>query len=94
MGTGRGGGGGGGSSAGTAARRRVLELGAGTRLCGLMIALMFPDCTIEFTNLPKLQDLMCLNVKHNFRMSSPLGDAIVLCRVLWWGVESNYAGVP
>ncbi len=41
-GSGRGGGGGGGS-AGTAARRRVVELGAGTALCGLMIALMVTD---------------------------------------------------
>ncbi len=23
-----------------------------------------------------------------------MGDAIVSCRLLWWGVESNYAGAP
>jgi hypothetical protein len=27
-------------------------------------------------------------------MPSSLGDAIVLCRLLWWGVELNYAGAP
>jgi hypothetical protein len=25
--------------------------------------------------------------------SSP-GDAILSCHLLWWGVESNYAGAP
>jgi hypothetical protein len=37
---------------------------------------------------------MCLNVEHNFGISSLSGDAIVLCRVLRWGIEYNYAGAP
>ncbi len=71
-----------------------MELGAGTGLCGLMIASMVPDCTVELTDLPELQDLMRSNVKRNFGTSSSSGDAIVLCRVLWWGVESDHAGAP
>jgi hypothetical protein len=34
------------------------------------------------------------NLERNFWMPLSLGDAIVLCRLLWWGVESNYAGAP
>jgi hypothetical protein len=34
------------------------------------------------------------NVERNFWMPSLLGDAIILCRLLWWGVKSNYAGAP
>ncbi len=34
------------------------------------------------------------NVERNFWMPSLLGDAIVSCCLLWWGVESNYAGAP
>ncbi len=40
------------------------------------------------------QDLMHLNVKRNFWMPLLLGDAILLCRLLWWDIESNYAGTP
>ncbi len=43
---------------------------------------------------PPSQDLMRSNVQHNLWMPSSSGDAIVLCRLLWWGVESNYAGAP
>ncbi len=34
------------------------------------------------------------NVERIFWMPSSSGDAIVSCRLLWWGVESNYAGAP
>ncbi len=34
------------------------------------------------------------NVERNFWMPSSSSDAIVSCRLLWWGVESNYAGTP
>ena len=33
-------------------------------------------------------------VEHNFWMPSSSGDAIVSCRLLWWGVKSDYAGAP
>jgi hypothetical protein len=41
-----------------------------------------------------MQDLMHSNVKPNFGTSLLLGDGIVSCHVLWWGIESNYAGAP
>jgi hypothetical protein len=34
------------------------------------------------------------NVEHNFWMPSLSGGAIISCRLLWWGIESNYAGMP
>ncbi len=71
-----------------------MKLGTGMGLCGLMIALMVLNCTVWLTNLPKLQDLMRLNVERNFGMLSSSGDGIVLCRVLRWGVESDYTGTP
>ena len=46
------------------------------------------------TSCPPSQDLMRSNVERNFWMPSSSGDAIVSCRLLWWGVESNYAGAP
>ena len=46
------------------------------------------------TSCPPSQDLMRSNVKRNFWMPSSSGDVIVSCRLLWWGVESNYAGAP
>jgi hypothetical protein len=68
-------------------------LGASMGLCGLMMV-MHPDCSVELTNLPKLQDLMRLNVKRNYGKSSLSGQAIVLCHVLRWGADSDYAGAP
>ncbi len=37
---------------------------------------------------------MRLNVEHNFLTPLLSGDAIVLCHLQWWGVESNYASAP
>jgi hypothetical protein len=46
--------------------RRLLELGAGTGLCGLMICKLASNCHVELTDLPELQDLMKANVVRNF----------------------------
>jgi hypothetical protein len=46
------------------------------------------------TLCPPSQDLMRSNIKRNFWMPLLLGDVIVLCRLLWWGVESKYTSVP
>ncbi|KAL7524875.1 hypothetical protein ACHAXR_000754 [Thalassiosira sp. AJA248-18] len=46
---------------------RVVELGAGTGLTGLMIAKsVTTNCSVEITDLPQLQDLMRDNIDRNF----------------------------
>jgi hypothetical protein len=59
--------GGGGAAAGRASR--VVELGAGTGLCGMMVAKAV-QCHVEITDLPELYDLMSANVERNFCPSS------------------------
>ncbi len=34
------------------------------------------------------------NVEHNFGASLSLGDAIISCHELRWGIKYDYAGVP
>jgi hypothetical protein len=34
------------------------------------------------------------NVKRNFGMSLSLGDTILLCHMLQWGIQSNYTSAP
>ncbi len=70
-----------------------MELGAGMGLCGLMIALMVPDCTIELTDLPnELQDLMRLNVKRQDVIIVGECDRLVPCAAI--GIKSDYTGMP
>ncbi len=42
----------------------------------------------------QMQDLMHSNVERNFGTSLSSGDTIVLCHMLRWGVESDYASAP
>ena len=87
---------------------RVVELGAGTGLCGLMIAKSV-KCQIEITDLPELQRLMSDNVERNFSTASedePSKEKMVTTthdgkakgtissRVLGWGNEEDYQGAP
>ncbi|KAL3827300.1 hypothetical protein ACHAXA_005046 [Cyclostephanos tholiformis] len=68
---------------------RILELGAGTGLCGLMIGTMVSNCHVELTDLPELQDLMSANIERNTMTLSDVGSN-VSCRVLRWGVDDDY----
>ncbi|KAL7530752.1 hypothetical protein ACHAWF_003499 [Thalassiosira exigua] len=56
-------------SCGERRRPQVLELGAGTGICGLTIAKAV-RCDVEVTDLPELEGLMIDNVRRNFRASS------------------------
>ena len=50
--------------------RRIVELGAGTGLCGMMLA-KATECEVEVTDLPALVGLMEDNVRRNFRGGAP-----------------------
>mmetsp|Transcript_20709 Transcript_20709/g.30314 ORF Transcript_20709/g.30314 Transcript_20709/m.30314 type:complete len:387 (+) Transcript_20709:176-1336(+) len=45
---------------------KVVELGSGTGLGGLMIAKAIPNCHVSITDLPELMDLMTCNIRRNF----------------------------
>ena len=89
-------------SAAASSRPRVLELGAGTGVVGLMLAKAV-ECDVVATDLPELLGLMERNVSRNF--SDP-SDGVGLitadsrakgsieARVLRWGDERDYAGAP
>jgi predicted nicotinamide N-methyase len=53
---------------------RIIELGAGTGLCGLMLAKAATNCHVTITDLPELLPLMQRNVFLNFGGSDP-GDS-------------------
>lgn len=66
----------------------VLELGAGTGLCGLMVA-KATDANVIITDLPELLGLMQDNLQRNHPYKST-----VEARTLRWGCEEDYSGAP
>lgn len=83
-------------SRGLPRRPRVLELGAGTGLAGLMIAgATASDVTV--TDLPELTELMADNVRRNFGddgRGDGTGPGTIASRALRWGVPEDYGGAP
>ena len=80
----------------------VLELGAGTGLCGLMVA-KATNCHVILTDLPELMDLMQCNVDRNFgdldsssivTASSTNAKGTASAKILRWGTPEDYAGAP
>ncbi|NXX98012.1 MT21D methyltransferase, partial [Centropus bengalensis] len=63
------------------ARRRVLELGAGTGAVGLMAATLGANVTL--TDLAELQDLLALNIERNRHLVT----GSVRAKVLKWGED-------
>ncbi|EJK69718.1 hypothetical protein THAOC_08997 [Thalassiosira oceanica] len=91
-------------SVAASSRPRVLELGAGTGVVGLMLAKAV-ECDVVVTDLPELLGLMERNVRRNFSDLSDDGGAGLIAadgrakgsieaRVLRWGDETHYAGAP
>ena len=86
---------------------KIVDLGAGTGLCGLMLA-KATNSHVEITEVPELEGLMADNVKRNFfgddNKSSTDDEMItghdgkakgtISSRVLRWGVEEDYVGAP
>ena len=86
---------------------KIVDLGAGTGLCGLMLA-KATNSHVEITEVPELEELMADNIKRNFfgeDDSSSADDEMITghdgkakgtisSRVLRWGVEEDYAGAP
>lgn len=84
---------------------RIVELGAGTGLTGLMLA-KATRSDVLVTDLPELEGLMRDNVNRNFGgdLSEEQSDLLNTCdnkskgtvtaRTLRWGVESDYDGAP
>ena len=69
---------------------RVLELGAGTGLCGLMIA-QATDAHVTITDLPELLPLMEGNLRRNFCEGE---KERVQARTLRWGCQEDYSDAP
>jgi hypothetical protein len=66
----------------------VLELGAGTGLCGLMVA-KATSANVLLTDLPELLGLMKDNLQRNHPYQSN-----VEARTLQWGNKADYQGAP
>ncbi|KAL3781909.1 hypothetical protein HJC23_004094 [Cyclotella cryptica] len=81
----------------TAEKMTVLELGAGTGLCGMMIA-KSTSAHVILTDLPELMGLIDDNLQRNFPSSESErihgSKGTVESRVLRWGVEEDYGGAP
>lgn len=82
----------------------IVDLGAGTGLCGLMLA-KATISHVEITEVPELEELMADNVKRNFGDDKSSADDMttghdgkakgtISSRVLRWGVEEDYEGAP
>lgn len=71
------------------ARPRVVELGAGTGLAGLLIA-GATESAVTITDLPELAGLMADNVRRNCGD----GRGAIASRPLRWGVPADYGGAP
>jgi protein N-lysine methyltransferase METTL21A len=81
--------------------KRVLELGAGTGLCGLLVASLV-QCHVDITDLPALLPLMQRNQQLNFggnrsslltdHTPAPLGTAAA--SILTWGSPAEYPSDP
>lgn len=67
-------------------RTTVLELGAGTGLCGLMLS-KATDAQVTITDLPELLGLMQDNLHRNHPYRSN-----VKARTLRWGCQEDYQG--
>ena len=93
-------------TAASSGRPRVVELGAGTGVVGLMLAKAV-ECDVVATDLPELMGLMESNVRRNFGDRSDANDGggglvtaddkakgSIEARVLRWGVESDYGDAP
>jgi len=86
---------------------KIVDLGAGTGLCGLMLA-KATNSHVEITEVPELEGLMADNVKRNFFGDTDKSSAddemitghdgkakgTISSRVLRWGFEEDYAGAP
>ena len=83
--------------------KRVLELGAGTGLCGLLVATLV-QCHVDITDLPALLPLMRRNQQLNFgggdssfvkqhdHTPAPLGTSAA--SILTWGIPAEYPPDP
>ena len=76
----------------TGERQVVLELGAGTGLCGLMVG-KASSAHVVVTDLPELMGLIDDNIQRNFSTGDK-ANGTVESRVLRWGVEEDYGGAP